>query len=136
MNTDQVLIDALADVRSMRRWCSANSVTPLPEKAVAYLAENAEALVFLVAGLDATTEEERAALYAANPTTLDYSVVKSGSRFAKSTLTQACQWVSGNKLSRVVDDDAVMLLRALEYVEHIDLSRCPIPLEMSPLRLP
>ena len=136
MNSDPILRAALTDLRRLMAWCSAHPASPIPEEAVSYLAANAEALAFLISGVyDGTTTAERSEIHAGN-NTLDYSAIDDAARgLAESTLTQAIQWVAGNRLSPLTDQDILMLLRALEYAQYVDARSCPIELEGSPLLL-
>lgn len=137
MNTDPLLVAVLEDVSHIRSWCAANPGAKVPDKAVAYLAENAEALAFFISVVyDLADKRQRAALDAAHRT-LDYSVIETANRgLAEATLKEAIQQHSGNPLAEVSDDDVVVLLRVLEYAQYIDSKACPMTLAGSPLGLP
>jgi len=136
MNSDPVLLSAIADVASIRSWCSANSVTEVPQAGVKYIADNAEVFAFFISSVyDGASRKERSDLESMHQH-LDYSAIDDGNRsLAESTLKEAIQQQSGNGLAGVSDDDIVVLHRVLQYAPYIANKPCPIPLKGSPLKL-
>lgn len=138
MSSDPVFVAVLSDVTYIREWCTRNQGSPVPRGAIEYIAANADVLAFFLSALyDGTTESERAKLHASNPTTLDYSVTDPAFRaLAESTIKESIQCAGGNPLTQVEEDDIAVLLRALQYVQHINGRHCPISLDLSPLYFP
>ena len=138
MNSDPALRAVLNDLKQIRAWCTRNQGQPVPRKAIEYIAENADVLAFFVSALyDGTTQAQRAALHTANPATLDASVIDDGVRgVVESGIKECIEVVGGNSLAHVEEDDIVMLLRAMQYVEHIEGRHSPIAVAMTPLSLP
>ncbi len=122
VNYDPVLTDILKDLTRIRSAWTENQYDYAPDAVINYIAANDDALRFFVNELYRLTDRDERRRLCDNHRGLDENIVAiedPGTLDQLAAVEKATQPSDVYKLSPIIEDDIIALIRPIEYMQHV-----------------